>query len=345
MPKLNHFGKPTMFGCPGCDGKFTNKSWSIVKHHMRTCYPSIFDQVNAAEDGDGHLRRLCKLGGRECIVPGHTNEVYEAERKENKKKKQAAKNRERQKPKWSVHDDKLEGGEFVKEDVFATIDMQREDITCLVKKLENEFDQFPDGPYGVQGAMGSRDDWIHWSLQLAQVWSRASVVIEEYQNDISRNMHTLDTLGKQTSQGYQGSHDYVRALHCIFHDTFYRCHLPFPPLMNLDHAITLRDGDGSAKYRSRMRSFNGYKFRAFGMIQVVSDNPLTLRQELNQEANNEAVVDILEVEEESERKPFLPRIRPIQERRKYKFPDNTSWDYYNDGGFYNTRYNNRYNMY
>ena len=299
MPKRDHNGKP-MYGCPGCD--FTNKSWSEVKHHMRTCYPSIFEQVNEAEDGCGHLRNnLCKLGGDKCIVPGHTHED------------------EHRKPKWSIHDDKLEGGVFVKEDMFATIDMQREDITSLVKKLDNKFVKFPD-PSGVQKAMGKMDDWIHWSLQLAQVWSRARVVIEEYRNDISANVYILDTLERQTNQGYVGSHCYVRALHCIFHDTFYRCHLPFPPLLDLNYAIMLRDFDGSDKYRSRMRSFKGYTFRAFGMIHVVADNPLTARQELlNHEANNGAV-DVSQAEEDTERNTFLPSIRPIQERQKYKFP-------------------------
>jgi len=311
---------------------------------MRYCYPEIFEQINEAEDGCGYLRNhLCKLGQPKCIVPGHTFEIYEAERIENKRKKEAerklkaeTKQAERKlKAKWNIHDDKLKGGDYTREDIFDTIDMEKEHIKDLVKKLEEEFDQYPDGPYGIQEAMGMRDDWLHWSLQLAQVWSRTKDVCKEYQMDISANIKTLDRLGEQTSQGYQGSHDYIRALHCIFHDAFDRCYLPSPPFLNLQHAINLRDGDGGCTYKSRMRSFQGYKFRAFGMIKVVIDSPLTTRKEvMNQDTNEEA--DINAEKYSTERESLLPEIKRASERQNYESAKRDRWDDSSNGSLENT---------
>lgn len=82
----------------------------------------------------------------------------------------------------------------------------------------------------------------------------------------------MDWLGQETEQGYQGTFKYVQALHCIFQDTFYRCGLPEPPRLNLHHAMMIRSDGVDAK--SRMRSFNGYKYRAFDIVQAVIDNPI-----------------------------------------------------------------------
>jgi hypothetical protein len=169
---------------------------------------------------------------------------------------------------WRDHDDKLRGGKYDRtEDVaMKSVAMSHR----LRASLEAEYDQDPDGPYGVQAAMGNKEDWIHWGLRLACHPSRAMCIFDEYQKDVDLHIDVLDRLGNQFREGYQGSPAYVGALHCIFQDTFRRCHLPYPPLLNLDAAMYLRS-DG-AENKSRMRAFNGYKYRAFGIVRVIMNS-------------------------------------------------------------------------
>jgi len=297
------------------------RNWHAVKLHMHQCCPHFFN----GEHTNGDLRnKLCKLGHPQCIVPGHSFEIYEARRIAEKESKAAAKRAEREaearKPKWTAHNQKLQGGNYNRSHLMV------DNYPELTGILRSEFDSCPDGPYGVQAAMGSREDWIDWCLQLAQHPKRVSAIFEEYQKDVHVHIKTLDRLGNELDQGYQGSEGYVQALHCIFHDTFRRCHLPTPPPLNLKHAMVIRD-DG-VDYKSRMRAFSGYKFRAFGLIKIVVENPLL---------ENQSCAD---GEEED---CSLPDIDPVEERRQFNFLDmyerrGRSYDYTYDG--YVSRRNN-----
>ena len=122
--------------------------------------------------------------------------------------------------------------------------------------------------------MGTRQEWVHWALMLAKYPDRTNVLWDEYQNDVHIHIETLNTLGGETDQGYQGSYGYVQALHCILLDTFRRCHLPPPAFLNLTQAMGIRYPD--SEYKSRMRSFSGYKFRIFGIVEIVEGNPLPI---------------------------------------------------------------------
>lgn len=298
MPRkrLNQWGKVDEWGCPGCEGQFIRRKWHKVKQHMYVCSgvcsPRFFIYTT------GTLRnKKCKLGHPQCIVPGHSYEIYEQQRIDNKAAKKVlwAANAalEAKKPKWQAHDEKLKGGKY---DSSSQSSVEGLDCSELLAKLMKEFDDHPDGYYGVQAAMGSREDWIHWSLQLAQFWKRANVVTDEYQSDVQLHMSTLDTLGKELEEGYQGSYDYVRALHCIFQDSFQRCHLPTPPLLDLEWGMALRDRD--SVYKSRMRTFTGYKCRAFTLVKLVIDNPV----------------------QDTDCEPSLPAIVHAAERQRFKFP-------------------------
>jgi hypothetical protein len=68
--------------------------------------------------------------------------------------------------------------------------------------------------------------------------------------------------------------------------------------------MRIRFPDG--EYKSRMRSFNGYKFRVFGIVKIVEDNPLP----------NEALTSI----------KALPDIIPAVERSA--LPAKRRRDYY-----------------
>ena len=55
----------------------------------------------------------------------------------------------------------------------------------LEAALRQIFDKDPEGPYGVQQAMGTPEAWIHWGCQLAKYPSLTSQVRTEYQKDVS----------------------------------------------------------------------------------------------------------------------------------------------------------------
>jgi hypothetical protein len=304
---------PCVYGCPGCGGSFLRTKWQKVKDHMRTCCPEQFEgnAMNTNRHGNvtaGHLsHEICKLGHPRCVVPGHTFEIYEAKRMSQK----AAKEEERRlreeaealKPKWTEYDKRLDGTEDGSYSGVQELHIL-DPIACsgLRAALEKEFDQNPNGPYGVQAAMGTRQEWIHWALVLAKYPDRTKVLEDEYQNDIHIHIKTLDKLGDEAYQGYQGSYDYVRALHCILHDTFRRCHLPPPAFLNLTRAMWIR---GDSEYKSRMRSFHGYKYRVFGIVKIVKDNPLPIEAL----TSTEALPDIVPAAERS--------ALPAKRRRDY----------------------------
>jgi hypothetical protein len=264
-----------VYGCPGCGGygtgAFLRTTWKKVKDHMRTCCPEQFERMST-----GDLRNMiCKLGHARCEVLGHTFEVYEERRILQEDENRVREEAEALKPKWTDYDKRLDG-----KDTYSGVQEHHipDLIACseLRTALENEFDQNPDGPYGVQAAMGTRQEWIHWALVLAKYPERTKVLGGEYQNDVHIHIKTLDKLGDETYQGYQGSYDYIQALHCILQSTFRRCHLPPPPFLNLAHAMGIRYNSGDCDYKSRMRSFSGCKLRVFGIVKIVKENPLPI---------------------------------------------------------------------
>lgn len=70
-------------------------------------------------------------------------------------------------------------------------------------------------------------------------------------------------------------------------------------------------GDG-AYYKSRMRSFNGYKYRAFGVIKAVNDY-FSKENEESEPSSSATQPDILPIQEDKQ----FP-LRPKFYRRAYR---------------------------
>ena len=288
-----------MYTCPCCDGFFITQKWGAVKEHMSLCCPLVhtFFMKNQSELSG----KMSNFLSPHCSLSWRKLEVYAKQHKKLRdnyglklfltRRKIKEKAEQTEGVGWNIQDEKMGGGIY--DCTAALTRLKGVDSSSLTMKLKQEFDKFQQSPYSIESAIGTRDDWIHWSLLLSQYPSRTSVIRIEYQKDIQAHLETLDKLGDDLEKGYQGSYDYVRALHCIFHDSFLRCHLPSPPLLNLELAMKTRHD--YINYRSRMISFDGYKYLAFWLIGIVVTNPLVV----------------------SEEESLLPEILPIVHRQIY----------------------------
>jgi hypothetical protein len=110
---------------------------------------------------------------------------------------------------------------------------QHEDTSIpLPQRLENAFtnDLCITNAYGVKDAMPPKSEWIAWAVNLSEKYpERAKQLSAEVQKDHELNEQVLNTLSRETREGYAGSRTYICALNYSLHDAFRRCSLPLPP--------------------------------------------------------------------------------------------------------------------
>ena len=132
-------------------------------------------------------------------------------------------------------------------------------------------------PHGIGMAMGSKVGWTRWARSIATEPDRLDMYWKEYEKDVNLHKSTLDKLSKNMEEGYCNGMDYIKALNCIFHDTFDRLSLDHPPCLNLQQGVQLMQQHG--KKNAYMKIWKGYENRAFALLKAVQEHPLIPKPE------------------------------------------------------------------
>jgi hypothetical protein len=116
--------------------------------------------------------------------------------------------------------------------------------------------------------------WRQYVYKLSKYPTKAiKRVLEEHAVDMAMHHDLLKSLrDKINERRYGGKRFYLRALNCIFFDSFERCHVLKPPLPKWD--ITVEIGvERKYLYLKQLRAWDAYKRRVFEVLKVVSENP------------------------------------------------------------------------
>lgn len=150
-------------------------------------------------------------------------------------------------------------------------------------------DQTISNPYGVGRAMGPKDEWMDWAIDTATCPDQLDDFFQEHDKDMEMHKSTLDKLLKEMQVGNRGCTDCVMALNCIFHFTFDRLGLDFPPFLNLEQGMwttnfnrikmQIEGGEQESLYKSHMKIWKGYENRAFKLLKAVQEHPLIPKPE------------------------------------------------------------------
>lgn len=98
-------------------------------------------------------------------------------------------------------------------------------------------------------------------------------VMEEHAKDMSLHQDLLKGLrDERNEKRFGGKRFYLRALNCIFFDSFKRCHVPFPPQPKWDIQVAI-GVERKYIYMKQLRAWDAYKRRVFEILKVVIDNP------------------------------------------------------------------------
>ncbi|KAL7468393.1 hypothetical protein ACHAXS_008614 [Conticribra weissflogii] len=116
--------------------------------------------------------------------------------------------------------------------------------------------------------------WSRWAVELSTYpKKRMKELLIQYKKDMEIHHEVLSNLLPEINERkHGGKRFYLRALNCIFFDSFSRCHVPFPPLPSWDlvvhEQITRKE-----LYKCQLRAWEGYRSRCFAIVRMVIRHP------------------------------------------------------------------------
>ncbi|KAL3799225.1 hypothetical protein ACHAWO_000457 [Cyclotella atomus] len=194
------------------------------------------------------------------------------------KSKTEAKQQEPADSPWLAHDSTLNyKGEFVVEHDFITNWSDLEPLPlfqALKKLLDDPMFHYIQEKVAYTDKIGELRKWRQYAHTLSKYPTDAiNLVLEEHAADMTMHRDLLKSLRDEINEKrYGGKRFYLRALNCIFFDSFKRCHVPQPPLPSWD--ITVEIGvERKYLYLKQFRAWDIYKRRVFEILKVVAANP------------------------------------------------------------------------
>lgn len=198
---------------------------------------------------------------------------------------------------WTIHDDILNGMRLEINNEFATMSINngggkdanddapvhpKGSRDALQAALERAWSTDPaiSNPYDVGLAMGPKDEWMEWAMPMVSDPYRLHKFWDEYNKDMDMHKSILKKMSKGMEEGSCECKDYIMALNCIFHDSFDRLSMDYPPFLNLQEGMLfmnferIRHQVTEPVYKSHMKIWKGYENRAFQLMKVVQEHPL-----------------------------------------------------------------------
>lgn len=132
---------------------------------------------------------------------------------------------------------------------------------------------------------------MDWVMPMATEPDRLDKFWDEYIKDMKMHKSILEKLSNGMKEGSCECTDYIMALNCIFHDSFGRLSMDYPPFLNLEQGMmamnferirqqsrNMRQQSGcklvEPVYESHMKIWKGYENRALRLMKLVQEHPL-----------------------------------------------------------------------
>mmetsp|Transcript_22205 Transcript_22205/g.46204 ORF Transcript_22205/g.46204 Transcript_22205/m.46204 type:complete len:387 (+) Transcript_22205:308-1468(+) len=116
--------------------------------------------------------------------------------------------------------------------------------------------------------------WSRWAVELSTYpKKRMKEILIQYEKDMELHHEVLTKLLPEINERkHGGKRYYLRALNCIFFDSFARCHVPLPPLPSWDLVVHERI-TRKELYKCQLRAWEGYRSRCFAIVRMVIRHP------------------------------------------------------------------------
>jgi hypothetical protein len=183
---------------------------------------------------------------------------------------------------WLVHDKLLKGATANDKITFES-NFDKSWINVVMNNWESGFgaameelldDPMFDHAHLVESSAVEKRKWRQYAFNLAKFPTDVvKLVLDEYRKDMTMHDQLLKGLRKEINERrFGGKRFYLRALNCIFYDSFTRCHVPLPPLpmwkIEIEEGIIRNE-----LYKKQLSAWHSYKTRVFELLGVVIANP------------------------------------------------------------------------